>query len=417
MMSCRKGSEALSDLDAAKARLPRSPELSSPQCAKDSGSRSSSDMDIGPGGDAAADAGGCRALKSDAGSVLEDLERGGIASSSSNPSENKVTFHVRDPSVPNTVTSESHPCSKAAAAGAATASPPSSCSTTSSNIDADTDGKGKGKAKSGSQGPFEWSTLSSASPSPSLTSTKLSFLDKVEAGPDAPRTVAISPYGSSHPLFLAAKKYRLQVNKDKHQLATSIATSIKPPSSSLSPSDPVPKSTTPDISVSSRASKDIDQEEKAQVKQQDYFSAPKEEETEPEEVTFRVPSLSRISSPSPPITTTTTTSSTSESQTESTMGSRPAYARSQMRIARRPSPLDLPAAKRRRSIEGSIHVVKVEDREDETTFLISSSKEESRDAAISSELPPSRTSVSIAKSLSSITALQSLTSMLLATVS
>lgn len=353
IITCPDQIRELSQSDKTRARPPRSRSMSphrDPETrpAGSTGSR----REVGETAELGKEAG-------ESGGVSR-LDADGIASTSQT-AQNKAASHGP---LPNKITSQSHPCT-----GAATES------STGRAVDADVNGMGKATVHPATR---EWPTLhlsssspsASASPIPSSnSSTKLNFLDKVISAPDAPRTVAISPYGSSHPLFLAAKKYRLQVNG---QPATS--------SKSNSP-DPVVSSSSSTASPASRAPAENKGAENQKEKQSETAPSPEEEEGEE---TFRAPSLSRPSSAShSDIASSTSTS-------EETMGSRPAYARSQMRVARRPSPLDLPASKRRRSNDGSLHVIKVEDCEEETTFLISG-RETSRDAAADFE-PESRTS-------------------------
>lgn len=275
--------------------------------------------------------------------------------------------------VPNTFMSSSNPAGAATVAAASTAADGG-------------DVKLKGRGRLEEQQHASTSLSSSPSlplPTPIPAPISLAFLDKVSA-PFAPRSQAISPYGSSHPLYAAAKKFRLKTDPTASSSSTpavlgptTIASSSSKPKSQSSPSRPPPKARSPP--PESRALKAPLAEAAEQPSNQPKGKEPEREQRTDEQgqSDFSIPSLSHSSSASGPA---------------DEMGSRPAYTRSQMRVQRRPSPLDIPAAKRRRSNGGSFHIVKVEDEEDDRVCVLGSEKEASAETTGLSNLPSSSVS-------------------------
>jgi hypothetical protein len=312
----------------------------------------------------------------------EDIKSSSISSIAKTSGYDRTSFEVDDNgttsdcashSSPNNVTSQSH-----LATVTTTVRPASDSDGPSSSIDGDGMGmgKGKGRQRAKTQPLTELSSLTphNTTSLPSDTSKKaFHFVTAPSSTTTAPHLAGpshtASPYGGSHPLYLAATKNRLHGS-------TSSAGARDIQRESLSSSSlrlQFENKETPE----SRASVEL-------PVAADKTIPKREEDTEAEEESFKVPELSQAST------------------SQEIMGSRSTYPRSQMRIERRPSPLDLPVPiKRRRTSGSTFTVVKVEQSEDETTFLLRSKSPSLplRDEASESEAHIGTSSVSFLRSL------------------
>lgn len=245
-----------------------------------------------------------------------------------------------------------------------------------SDDDVDAMAKGKGREQPGLS-PAAALSSASAPPSPPSSSApapfRLAFLDKV-AAPSAPRSQAISPYGSSHELYTTAKKYRLKASQPSWAPGPAVSASpAVASSSSLSLSKSPQAGAVTDKPVSRAPSTEVPSTSVAKLEE--------EESKHPEEHTQYSQYPERPLSP---------TTESPDTENSDNMGSaRPSHARAQ----RRPSPLDMPA-KRRRSNGTSFRAVKVEDTEHGTTFVIRSKTPPSEPIASSSGTQSSLSTVS-----------------------